>query len=90
MKNLLCAAALLAFSGIGLVASANALPAASVTGIGDKAASSVEQVHFRRHHHRFFGRFYWGPSFYSSRHRWRQYCYDYPYSWKCRYYGIGY
>jgi hypothetical protein len=80
MKNLLCAAALLAFGGIGLASSANALPAASVTGISDKAASSVEQVHFRRHH-RFFSRFYWGSGFYS---------YDYPYSWKCRYYRFGY
>ena len=90
MKNFLCAAALLVFGGIGLASSANAVPAASVTGISDKAASSVEQVHFRRHHHRFFGRFYWGSGFYSSRYWWREYCYDYPYSWKCRYYGFGY
>ncbi len=89
MKNLLCAAAFVAFGSVGLAASANALPAASVTGIGKDAAPTVEQVHFRRHHH-FFGRYYWGPSFYSDRSWWRTYCYDYPYSWKCRYYGYGY
>jgi hypothetical protein len=88
MKNLLCATALVAFAGFGMTASANAVPAASVAGISDHTGPAVEQVHFRRHH-RYYGRFHWGHRFYGNYGR-RGYCYDHPYSWKCKKYGYGY
>jgi hypothetical protein len=100
MKNILCAAALIAFSSIAVSTSANASPAAALAGISDEASASVEQVGYRGHRRgHFYGRHYYGRHFWGKRHYgyggdgyswWKRYCYHHPYHFKCKYYGWGY
>jgi hypothetical protein len=103
MRNILRAAALIAFGTIAVSTSANASPASALAGIGEQATASAEQVHYRGHRKGYFyGRDYWGKRHYGywgKRHygyggdgysSWRKYCYHHPYHWKCKSYGWGY
>jgi hypothetical protein len=93
MKNVLRAMALVA--GFTLAASANAMPAASVAGLGEQAAPSVEKVTWGHKHYgygKFYGKHYWGYRHYShgyghGYHWWKKYCYYNPYSYKCKHFG---
>jgi hypothetical protein len=89
MKNVLRAMALVA--GFTLAASANAMPAASVAGLSEQAAPSVEKVTFGHKHGRFYGRHYWGYRHYSHGYGhgyswWKNHCYYHPHHYKCKYY----
>lgn len=88
MKNVLRAMALVA--GFTLAASANAMPAASVAGLGEQAAPSVEKVtwgHKYYGHRKFYGKHHWGYRHYGYGYHWKKYCYYYPYSYKCKRFG---
>jgi hypothetical protein len=89
MKNVLVALALL--GGVALAGSANAAPAASLAGIGERASPTAEKVHFRYFGHRYFGhRFFFNTYGYGYGYGydyWKNYCYYHPYHWKCRAFG---
>lgn len=92
MKNVLRAMALVA--GFTLAASANAMPAASVAGLGEQASTSVEKVtwgHKHYGHRKFYGKHYWGYKHYGygyghGYHWWKKFCYYNPYHYKCKYF----
>jgi hypothetical protein len=82
MKNILCAAALVAFSSFGMAVSANAVPAASLAGMSEQAAPAVEQVGFGRYHR------YYNNKHYGYGHK--NYGYGYKHNgYKYNHYGYG-
>jgi opacity protein-like surface antigen len=94
MKNVLRALVLVAVSGAA--ASANAMPAASVAGLGEQAAPAVEQVTwghkhygYRYGHRKFYGKHHWGYKHYGygygHGYNWKKWCYYHPYSYKCKF-----
>lgn len=88
MKNVLRAMTLAA--GFALAASANAMPAASVAGLSEQAAPSVEKVTWGHKHYgygRYYGKRHWGYRHHGYGYHWKNYCYHHPYSYKCKHFG---
>lgn len=88
MKNILAAALIVAMGSVSMAASANAVPAASLAGIGEQAGSATEQVGFR-HRHKFHRKRFFFHGGYGGFY-WKKFCYYKPWHWKCKYYDFGY
>jgi hypothetical protein len=93
MKNVLAALALVAFGGFAVTGSANASPAAALSGI-EQSAPATEQVGYRFHGRKYWGgwgyRKHYGHGYGHGHFSWKKYCYHNPYHWKCKQYGYGY
>lgn len=94
MKNILAAAIVVAMGSVGMAASANAVPAASLAGIGEQAGSATEQVGFRHRYgkkwHGYGFRHGYGYGYGGGYYGFKKWCYHHPYHWKCKHYGWGY